>query len=248
MSDISQGDSNTNLAYHTVRGGLWVALSSYWLLGFGFVINIMLTRLLAPRAFGVFVLAAFFTYMLRVQSKIGLGRAFIQHKETTDESLGTYFFIELLAALASLAIMLIATPILLRFGYTSTVVYVCVALSAFAVLDSIGGIGVTVLEKEFYFREVSILKSIVFPISYAPALWLALHGGGVWSIVAQIVCYDIMKICGVWWIIWKKLPHVIHMRWKLDRQLAHHFLFFGIQKIFVECFSLLLLTILKLFF
>lgn len=45
------------LAFRVVRGGLFVAASSYFNILFGFLANLVLTRLLAPEAFGVFLLA-----------------------------------------------------------------------------------------------------------------------------------------------------------------------------------------------
>jgi O-antigen/teichoic acid export membrane protein len=44
------------LAYRAVRGGLGVAVSSYFNVSFGFLANPLLTRLLVPEHFGYFVL------------------------------------------------------------------------------------------------------------------------------------------------------------------------------------------------
>ena len=51
------------LAFRVVRGGLFVAASSYFNIGFGFLANLLLTRLLAPEAFGTFALAVFFFHI-----------------------------------------------------------------------------------------------------------------------------------------------------------------------------------------
>jgi len=59
------------LAFRVVCGGLFAAASSYFNIGFGFLANLVLTRLLAPEAFGTFALAMFFFTLLNLQSKIG---------------------------------------------------------------------------------------------------------------------------------------------------------------------------------
>jgi len=41
--------SEVPLACRAVRGGLWVAVSSYFNMGFGFLANLVLTRILARR-------------------------------------------------------------------------------------------------------------------------------------------------------------------------------------------------------
>jgi hypothetical protein len=63
------------LAYRAVRGGLWVAVSSYFNVGFGFLANLALTRILAPEDFGIFALAgftavAFFAIIMLVSTQI----------------------------------------------------------------------------------------------------------------------------------------------------------------------------------
>ncbi len=47
------------LAFRVVRGGLFVAASSYFNILFGFLANLVLTRILAPEDFGIFALAGF---------------------------------------------------------------------------------------------------------------------------------------------------------------------------------------------
>jgi len=91
-------ENNPPLSTRAVRGGLWITVSSCWVFGFGFAANIVLTRILPTDASGGFALAMFFAQLLRLQPKLGLGFAFAQHQGTTGQSLGTYFFMESLAA------------------------------------------------------------------------------------------------------------------------------------------------------
>src|SRR3990172_9176950 len=60
------------MAYRAVRGGLWVAASSYWTTGVGFAATLVLTRLLAPEVFGVFALGTLFAQLVRLLPKLDL--------------------------------------------------------------------------------------------------------------------------------------------------------------------------------
>jgi len=62
--------SEEPLAFRVVRGALFVAASSYFNILFGFLANLVLTRLLAPEAFGVFSLAMFFLSTPRNKSRL----------------------------------------------------------------------------------------------------------------------------------------------------------------------------------
>ncbi len=218
----------TPLAYRAVRGGVWVALSSYWNIGFGFVANIILTRLLSPEAFGTFALAMFFAQLLRLEPKLGLGYAFGQYKETTGEAVATYALLDIGAGLSGLVLFLLVAPLLGFLGYSSLVVVVGAALAAVAMVEGIGGVGGALLERELRFAPVSLVQGVAFPLSYAPAFWLATHGGGVWSLVAQNLTYNLLSLVGIAGFVWSWLPHIWQVRWRFSPLLAQKFLRFGI--------------------
>ncbi len=218
----------TPLAYRAVRGGIWVALSAYWTLAFGFAANILLTRLLSPEAFGIFALAMFFAQLLRLQTKLGLGYAFGQYKETTGEALATYVLLELGAVVGGFLLFLLAVPALEILGYPSSVTAVGMALAAAAMMEGISGIGGVMLEKELRFAPVSLVQGIAFSLSYLPAFWLAIHGSGVWSLVAQNLTYNLLALIGITWFIWHRLPYIRQMRWRFSVSLARQFLGFGV--------------------
>jgi len=220
--------SEVPLAYRAVRGGLWVAVSSYWTIGFGFIANIILTRLLSPEAFGTFALAMFFAQLLRLEPKMGIGQAFGQYKEASEEAVGTYFALNVPIILAGLVLTLLAAPVLRSLGYEAAMVQVAIVLAVAAVLESAGGLAGVMLDKELLFRPTSLWQSVVFPLSYIPAFWLATHNGGAWSLVAQTLTYSGLLMAGAWWIARRQLPYVFQMHWRFNQDLACHFLRFGI--------------------
>jgi len=218
--------SETPLAHRAVRGGLWVALSTYWTLAFGFGANIFLTRMLPPDAFGTFALATFFAQLFRIQTKLGLSYAFGQHRGTDGESVGTYAALEAAAAGCGVVLMGLAAPVLRRLGYEEPVVQVALVLSLAAFLEGVSSIAGTLLEKELRFHLTSLYQSLVFPLSYLPAFWLAWHGGGVWSLAAQTTAYSFLLL-GLLAIAWRAMPHLWREPWRFRRDLALSFLRFG---------------------
>ncbi len=217
----------TPLAYRAVRGGLWVIGSSYWTIGFGFAATLILTRLLPPEAFGEFALALFFVQLLRVQPKLGLGYAFAAHKEIDGKAIGTFFVADIAGAIAGLVLTLLAVPVLAYAGYPAGVVQTCVLLAFAAMAESIMTTGGTFLEKELRFAPTSLIQSVVFPLSYLPAFWLALQGRGVWALVAQNLVYNLLFVGGVWWMVRRQLPQLWQFRWQFDGSLARQFVRFG---------------------
>ena len=215
------------LATQVVRGGMAVALTAYGLTLFGFVSNLILTRLLNPTDFGIFALGLFFFSLLNLRPKLGVDQAFAQRPTTTPESAGTYAVLSVAAGAVSLGLAFLAFPILLAFGYAPPVVWVMLALAAVGVSDSVMGIAWLQMDKALLFGRVSIVTAVAFPLSYLPGFYLALHNGGYWSLVAQNVTYALLLLVGLWWSFRRSLPQIIHVRWKFSRLVAREFLRFG---------------------
>jgi lipopolysaccharide exporter len=216
------------LAYRAVRGGLWVVIGSYWSIGFGFVANVVLTRLLSPEIIGLAGLGGFFAQLLRVSPRLGLGYAFVRHKENSSDALGTYFATECIAILAGVALTMLAAPVLLYLGYTSPVVLLSIVFALSNATESIMGVGATLLEKELLFGRTSLIMSATATVSYLPAFWIAARGGGVWSLVAQSLSYNLLLVIAIWWTVRRRMPQIWHVRWRFSPTLARHFLSFGI--------------------
>jgi lipopolysaccharide exporter len=215
------------LATQVVRGGMAVALTAYGLTLFGFLSNLILTRLLDPSDFGIFALGFFFFSLLNLRPKLGVDQAFAQRPATTGELSGTYAVLSIASGAASLLLALIAVPVLLALGYAQSVVWVMLALAAVGVSDSVMGIAWVQMDKALLFSRVSIVTAIMFPISYIPAFYLALHKGGYWSLVASNVTYALLLLIGLWWSFRLNLPHILRMRWAYSGILARELFRFG---------------------
>jgi lipopolysaccharide exporter len=215
------------LATQVVRGGMVVALTAYGLTLFGFISNLVLTRLLNPTDFGVFALGFFFFSLLNLRPKLGVDQAFAQRPATTGELSGTYAVLSVGSGVASLLLAVIAVPVLLALGYAPPIVWVMLALAAVGVSDSIMGIAWVQMDKALLFSRVSIVTAVMFPLSYIPAFYLALNHGGYWSLVASNVTYALLLLVGLWWSFRTNLPQILHMHWTFSGILARHLLRFG---------------------
>lgn len=211
-----------------MRGGATVALTSYFLFGFGFLANLVLTRALAPADFGIFALGTFFFALFNLRPKAGIEQAFAHHPHSDAAAAGTLAGLSIAAGLASFALAWIAAPLLLALGYSQSIVVVLLTLAAVGVSDSVMGIAWVQLDKALLFTRVNLVSAIAFPISYLPAFYLAFNGGGYWALLAQNAAYAALLLFGLWFTARRALPAIWKSRWKFSRALARQFLRFGL--------------------
>ena len=232
-SDDTSVDAATNsteipLAHRVVRGSLWVAGGSYINLICGFLANLALTRLLTPKDFGFFALAQFFFALINLRPKVSVGPAFAQRKDTTAALVTTHLVLDVTAGLLTVVVAALAAPLIHIAGYSWDVSWLVLAFACIGVSDGFMGTAWTLLDKNLHLTSTSVVSTVAFVASYVPALWLALHHGSYWSLVAQNVAYSVLLLVGLWWTARRIIPDIWKERWRFDRHLARQLLTIGL--------------------
>ncbi len=215
------------LAPRVVRGGALTALGSYLSVGFGFVANLFLTRILLPDHFGVVSIATFYYSLINLRPKLSVGLAYARDRELGGAEIGTHLRIEVATGVASLMLTIAGIPLMTRL-YSADVAYALLGLAVAGLLDSITSTAWVTLDKELRMGRTSLVSTITFPVSYLPAFVLALNGAGFWSLIAQGVTYAVLLALGQWVAFRRTLPHIFRWRWQFDRAVARRYLKFGL--------------------
>jgi O-antigen/teichoic acid export membrane protein len=217
------------LATRAVRGGLWAMLGAYWMVGFGFLINIVLVRLIDdPDVFGTFAGALVFAQIFRPATLLGLNYAFVNHQELSGESIGTYALLNMLAMVAGVLLMLLLAPLLRTLGYDEAVVLASIAMALVMAISTLTDTFRVLLEKELHFGALSLWQALTFSLSFVPAVWLAWRYGTVWSLISAPLTQHVLALVGIIWLLRRHMPLVWQVRWRFDWTLARQFVRYGV--------------------
>jgi O-antigen/teichoic acid export membrane protein len=204
-------------------------LGAYWMVGFGFLINIALVRLINdPDVFGTFAGAMVFAQVFHPATLLGLNYAFVNHQELNGESLGTYALLNMLATVAGVLLMLLLAPLLRTLGYGAAVVEASIALAFVMAVATLSDTFRVMLEKELHFGALSVWQAVAFSLSFVPAVWLAWQYGNVWSLIVAPLTQYTLVLVGGFWLLQRHMPFVWRLRWRFDRNLARHFVRYGL--------------------
>ncbi len=216
------------LASRVVRGGMVVAGASYATIIIGFGATIIMARLVSPEAFGMMAIASFLFGLLNLRTKSGLGQSFVRHPETSGRTIGTLVTLDLISGLLSILLVLVAIPFLQYLNYNPQVAPILAALALINLIDVASNPPALLLDKNLVLGRTTIVGAVGLTLAYIPAIWMAMHGWGVWSLVAQAALQTILIVVGTWWAARKSLGSLWLQHWVFDWQLAKHYLYFGV--------------------
>lgn len=151
----------------------------------GFVVSIILARILGPEAYGTIALITVFTTILQVFVDSGLGSALIQKKDADDLDFSTVFYTNIVFCLMLYLLMFLCAPLIAKFYNKLELIPLIRVLSLTIVISGVKNIQQAYVSKNLIFKKF-FFATLVGTIGAAIlGIWMALNGYGVWSLVAQ---------------------------------------------------------------
>jgi O-antigen/teichoic acid export membrane protein len=177
---------------------IWSGVDILMRRGLQFGISVVLARLLTPEDFGTVALLFLFTGVASVFVDTGFSSALIQRQDVTHTDESTVFWFNLsMGAVAGLALWA-AAPAIANF-YAVPVLKPLTAIMALNIfLGSLGSIHSTLLTKNLNFRIQMIIGAVATLSSGVCAIFLALHGAGVWALAFQALAATIVTTSLLW--------------------------------------------------
>ncbi len=171
---------------------------------------IVLARALSQDVFGVFGIISFVVFtFLSFFSDIGFGAALIQKKEelTDDDTRTTFTIQQTLVTLILLIAWVTAMPVASFYNLGQEGVWLIRVLSLSLFFTSFKTIPSIILERQLRFEKLVIPEIIETVVYNAIAVYMALHGYGVWSLVIAILARVLagalaLNILAPWRIGW----------------------------------------------
>ena len=172
----------------------------------GFVLGILLARLLSPEIAGQVALLEVFVNLSFTLIAEGINSALVQPTNADERDYTTVFVITLGLALFAIAVLEAAAPAIAGY-YRSPEITLPLRVYAFSLLfSSFNSIQVARLQREMRFREMMLCNLAATVIAGFVGVALAYRGAGLWSLVAyhfgQIVLSCLAALLVLRW-----LPH-----------------------------------------
>lgn len=180
-------------------GLLWSVFERFGQQGCGFLVQIVLARLLAPEQFGLIAMVAVFVALCRGIADAGFHEAIIQKAELDDRLIATVFYANLGLSCALTASLWFLAPLVADFYSQAQLTFLLRILSLALVIDGFARIQLSLLQRELKFRPIATSTLLATFLSGAIAIVLAYNGLGVWALVWQVLFQRCFMAVLVWW-------------------------------------------------
>lgn len=194
--------STAGLAARTIRGVLWSGLGQFGIQGLGFLVSVVLARLLSPREYGLATATSLVTGFLASLGGSGLITALIQRANLTEEDLDTSFWAGLGLG-AGMALLLVAAGHHTADFFGEPLIGPLLMVQAVGlVLAPLGIVHTALLSREMDFRSLAIVELSTVVGSGALAIGMAVSGWGVWSLVVPGLVGTTLGTV----VLWRRVP------------------------------------------
>ena len=152
-----------------------------------FAATMVLARVLTPQHFGAVGMVVVVAAFAATCADLGLGVALVQHRNLTSRHLDAAFWLTIAAGAVLTAALWTAAPAVAFFYDEPVLTPVTRALAFQFVLNGVGIVPRALLVRGVHFRTLALIELSAGFAAAGAAIFLALRGAGVWSLVAQIL-------------------------------------------------------------
>ncbi len=167
-----------------LTGAMWTGIARVTTQILSFASVAVVARRVAPEAYGLMNMAQIAIYIISLMRDIGVGSAVVQRPQVNDRFLSSVFWVT--AALGAIAsvICYVAAPLAALFYREPMVTSLLKALSISFFLTNITTVHQALLARRMDFRTLTYIEVGSLASGQLAAIAMALHGAGVWSLVA----------------------------------------------------------------
>ncbi|HEY0111895.1 MAG TPA: lipopolysaccharide biosynthesis protein [Allosphingosinicella sp.] len=188
--------------------GLWSALDIGLRQGVQFVVTIVLARLLAPEDFGIIALLGFFTALSIAFAQSGITMGLVQRQDTSHDEESTVFWWNLIIALIFSVALVTAGPALAAFYGHAILRPLMWIAAAQVLLSAIAAVQTALLMRSLRFDQITKVGIASSVAGAAAGIGVAVTGGGIWALAAQIIALSAVNAAGMWMVSsWRPSRH-----------------------------------------
>ena len=235
--------SNSNsIKAQFINGVLWGIIEKLASLLTGFVITLVLARILTPADYGLVNMIYIFTVLGTVLLDGGFGQAIMQRKNLTAKDVSSVFYINMVMSILIYVALFFCAPLIADFYNQSALINISKVVFLTLPINALCIIQHSLLTKELRVKELTFVSIISALASGLIGIILAYKDFGVWALVYQSLSYQLVRALSLWYFskwrpVWEFSFAFIKDIWSFSMHLLG---VFSLASIFQNIYTLLI--------
>ena len=186
----------------------------------GFIVSIMLARLMTPETFGVIAIIGVFTTILYVFIDSGFGNALIQKKDVDNVDFSSVFYFNVVMCCVLYTLLFFAAPYIAEFYDNAQLTSLIRVASLTLIISGLRNVQQAYVARNMLFKKFFIASSVALCVSAFLGVFFAYKGFGAWSIVIQQLSNTVICTLLLWFVVrWR--PSLVFSLKRLGRLFSY---------------------------
>lgn len=153
----------------------------------GFIVSVVLARILEPSTYGTIALVTVFTTIFQVFVDSGLGNALIQKKDADNVDFSTVFYTNIIFCIFLYIIIFFVAPAIANFYNNQELIALTRVLGITILISGVKNVQQAYVSKNLIFKRFFWATLFGTVTAAVIGIIMALNGFGVWALVTQQV-------------------------------------------------------------
>lgn len=182
----------------TTNGLIWSAIERFSVQGISFILSIVIARLITPGDYGLIAMLNIFMAIAQVFIDSGFGSALIQKKNRNETDFSTVFFFNLVISVILYFLLYLCAPLIADFYHQPQLTLITRWVGINLIIQSLSLVQRTRLSITLDFKKQAKVSLCAVIASGVLGISLAYCGWGVWAIVYQTLCNNLLASLLLW--------------------------------------------------
>lgn len=188
-----------NLKSKGIIAFIWDFLGKLATQGTGFIVTMILARLLEPSDFGLVAMLMVVVGIAQVFTDVGLGGALIQSNKVLPVHYSSVFYFNIFIACLLTLLTYFSAGFIAAFYNQPTLIPLIQCISVLFIINALSSVQAIRLRKHLKYAFLTKAGFISSLLSGIVGITLALNDAGVWALLAQIISQAIFYNIILWW-------------------------------------------------
>lgn len=183
---------------------IWAGTGNLTLQVVGFIIGILLARVLTPADYGLVGMIGVFTALTGCLVDCGMANALVRKTDRTDVDCSTLYWFNIVVSWSLYAVFFVAAPYIAAFYNEPQLCDITRVITIPMLIGPFAGVHAVRLTIDLQFKKTSFINVVGTVICGALSVYCAYSGYGVWALVYPAIVGSVLRVCMLWYFVrWK---------------------------------------------